>query len=388
MLQPKRKVWLRNCIVGAVLLILVFIFILGTQPSFVANGADFLRTIIGDQAVAKLETVLFQIQDFIQQTKYKTGLLAPANPWQNIASNTNPIPENSNNATTTKNKQPNKGVWQPQPLKHLGNIEGEGNWLPYITDSSGKTVAYRTFLSPDPKRPYITVAVVAFDLNQTRLHYVLGFNEPHEPGYSRGTGIMPETDKTAGVLLAMFNGGFKAAQGHFGAMANGVLALPPRDGLGTLAIYQDGHIKIGAWGNDIQPSPDMQSWRQNGPLVVQNGQINPRVYINSADDWGYTVNGDTPTWRSAVGISQDDQTLFYFAGPGLIMDRLAKNITDTGAAEAIQLDINNYWVLFTAVHYDKGEMKLDPLLPNMGVYNTDRYLHHSGRDFFYVTSKP
>jgi hypothetical protein len=385
MVRPKRKKWLRNIFLIAIILLLGFSIILATQPAFVANGADFLRSIIGDKAVAQLETDLFQIQDSIQQTKYKAGLLTPSNPWQTSQSNTNKPTVPVTNEPALQ-RQPVGTVWQPDQLKPIGNIPGEGIWLPFINDSKGRTVAYRTFLNPDPKRPYVTIAVVALDLTNARLHYVLGINEPHEPGYPRGNGLMPENDKTTGVLLAMFNGGFRGIHGHFGAMSNGILALPARDGYGTIAIYNNGSVNIGAWGSDIQTGADMQSWRQNGPLIVLNGQINPRVYINSTQDWGYTVNGETPTWRSSVGISQDKKTLYYYSGLGMTMERLANSIIDSGATNAIQLDMNNFWVLFTAVHYEKDEMKLEPLLPNME--NIDRYLQPSGRDFFYLTSIP
>jgi hypothetical protein len=383
--QNKKNHNFRIIFVFTALVILGLLIFLANQPGFVANGADVLRSIIGDKAVANLETGLFQIQDKVQQTKYKAGLLSPSNPWQTSqAGAVEPMAPVLNESATVE--QSNIDVWNPEALKPIGNILGEGIWLPFINDSTGKTFAFRTFLNPDPKRPYVTIAIVALDLTNARLHYVLGINEPHEAGYPRGNGLMAEKDKTAGVLLAMFNGGFRGIHGHFGAMSNGILALPARDGYGTIAIYNDGSVDIGAWGSDIQSGADMQSWRQNGPLIVQNGQINPRVYVNSTQDWGYTVNGETPTWRSAVGISQDKKTLYYFSGLGMTMERLANSIIDTGATDAIQLDMNNFWVLFTAVHSQNNEMTLEPLLPNME--NIDRYLKPSGRDFFYLTSIP
>ena len=43
-------------------------------------------------------------------------------------------------------------------------------------------------------------------------------------------------------------------------MADGQVALPARDGFGTIAIYKDGRVDLGVWGADIQASPDMQVW--------------------------------------------------------------------------------------------------------------------------------
>ena len=71
-------------------------------------------------------------------------------------------------------------------------------------------------------------------------------------------------------------------------------------------------------------TPDMVAFRQNGPLVIQEGEVNPRIYNNSPQDWGYTVNDVSPTVRTGVGLSEDEKTLFYFCGPSLSMEMLAK----------------------------------------------------------------
>jgi hypothetical protein len=51
-------------------------------PSVGAKGADILRGIIGDEAVSKLEMVVFQSQDSLHKLKYQWGLEKPAVPWQ------------------------------------------------------------------------------------------------------------------------------------------------------------------------------------------------------------------------------------------------------------------------------------------------------------------
>ena len=127
--------------------------------------------------------------------------------------------------------------WPPAALKPLGTLAGEGAWSPYIQEASGNTAAVRAYLQPDPQRPYAVVAVIAFDLLHTRLHFVLGSVEPFSPDAPPRSGKIPAADLAPGRLLATFNGGFKATHGKFGAMADGVTVLPPRDGVGTLAIF-------------------------------------------------------------------------------------------------------------------------------------------------------
>src|SRR5947209_6759190 len=50
-------------------------------PNVVAQNIDRLRDVIGDAAVAQLETAVLNIQDSIQQFEYQVGLVKPAAPW-------------------------------------------------------------------------------------------------------------------------------------------------------------------------------------------------------------------------------------------------------------------------------------------------------------------
>jgi hypothetical protein len=367
--------------------------------------------VIGNKAVAELEMAFNQVQDTLLRVKYQIGLVKPAVDWETsltipltltpTISPIRTIPPPGGTKTPTGLLQtriqvfpstppptftPTPFVWQPLDISPLGSAKGEGIWAPYIQDASGVTVAYRTFLQPDPDRPYTLVAIVAIDLNHTKLHFVLGTLEPASPDGPPRSGEMPKTDKVANVLLAAFNGGFKADHGHFGAMADGITALPPRDGLGTLAIYKNGEVRLGEWGMDLNMSPDMVAFRQNGPLVIRLGKINQRIYNNSPKDWGYTVNDVSPTIRTGIGLSEDGQTLFYFCGPSLSMEALAKAMQAAGAMNAIQLDINNYWSLFVKINTSGSKLVPEPLLPKLMVAYIDRYLWDSSRDFFYLTS--
>jgi hypothetical protein len=277
-------------------------------------------------------------------------------------------------------------VWALSPLSKTGKLKGEGEWSAYITDSSGQVAAMRTFLQPDPDRPFAVVAVVAFNLDVTRLHYVLGSEEPLSDVKIQRPGSIPAQDVEPGALLAIFNGGFKTRHGHFGVMSGGTVLVQPKPEMGTLAIYPDGKVAIGQWGDEIDPSAPMSVWRQNGPLVVHNGTINPHVSDARPDVWGYTVNETVPIWRSGVGISADGRTLFYFAGPGLGLPALAVAMQTAGAANAIQLDINNYWVHFDAIAFKGTKPIPQALFDEMGKDNPNRYLQPYTRDYFYLTS--
>ena len=401
---------------GVIVILAFAVLYLSTTafPGFGAQGADFLRKIIGDQATAQLEMFVFGVQDSVHQVEYGMGMVRAEAPWQ-IASPTvqaapsltateTPMPTSTpalipTQATSTlvltstllpPTNTPTPTPWSPPAVRASGILEGEGLWSPYISDTGGQTVAYRTFLQPDPKRPYTLVAIVAFDLSQTRLGFVLGFDEPKSkdtPPALKRSGTIPAGDFKPGILLATFSGGFKGAHGNYGAMSNGIVAIPPRSGLATVAMYKNGAIKIGEWGKDFTVSDQMVAWRQNCSLIIQDGKINPLVNIDSAEYWGANLNGATVTWRSGIGISPDNNTLYFFAGPSMTANVLAQAMMAAGVKSGMQLDINNYWVHFTAIRTDGAKLIPDPLFPDDMKFDVDRYLKPYVRDFFYVALK-
>lgn len=404
LLQWRR--WLIGVDVTVLVLVAVFYAALVEWPSMGAQSAEILRAVFGDQAFLRLETVVLELDDTLLKCKYDLGLSKPSAPWKELnaagfavisTANLDPTLIPSPTETfgsilhpmgellTSAPAAPGMVTWQLALLKPLGSLDGEGIWSAYLQNATGRTIAERTYLQPDPGRPYAVAAVVAFDLTHTRLHFVLGSLEPYSPGGPKRSGEMPAADKAPGVLMAMFNGGFRSSQGEFGAMANGLVALPARVGMGTLVIYRDGSVRIGSWGTEITSSPDMLAWRQNGPLVIQHGKINRRVYNNSAQDWGYTIRALMPTWRSGVGLSADGKTLYYFCGPSLTIEALAKSMLDAGVDNGIQLDINPYWVDFIAVRSRVTKLVLAPLFPNAMKQNIDRFLGSYSRDYFYLT---
>ncbi len=432
-------------------------------PAFGASSVDTLRALVGDRAVAQVETVVFQTEDAVRSWEYRLGLIRPSSPWKvmssadgqhpperngqwassgktptqsdtpsaysgsatpcaatpvrSAVSNRTPLSTSTSQSvvhtvqvlaristpipTTTSTPVPNLVLpstptprptvslpWVPAQIKMIGHSldRGEGKWTAYIRDKTGNIIAYRAFLHPDPRRPYATAAIVAFDLKSVRLHFVLGTKEPVSDVKLPRPGRIPRRDFQCGRLVAVFNGGFKARHGHFGAMVGGVTVLPPRQGLGTVAMYKDGRVRIGMWGVEIQSTPNVSAWRQNGPLVIHNGIINPHTADYAPHDWGVTVKGAIAVWRSALGISKDERTLYYVAGDYLTLPVLARTLAAIGTYQAMQLDINKYWVHFDAIKCGSGKPITDPLFDSMKSQNDRRYLKKYWRDFFYVTS--
>jgi len=373
-----------------------------------AAAADPLREWLGNETVAWLEGVLFQVQDEVQQQQYALSQQPPEIPWELVLPTPTPSPTITPTVTRPRPTltRPASGItptppsptatrhptatatptpWQPAAAAALGQLEGEGIWSPYLFGEDHQAVAYRTFFQPDPERPFALVAVVAIDLSQTQLHFVLGSEEPSRPDGPRGRGQIPTEHRNAGILLATFNGGFKATHGQFGAMADGVEALPPQDGLATVGLYRDGQIRIGAWGTDILSDDNLIAWRQNAPLIIDKGEMTEAARRNSMADWSGSVHDEIVTWRSGLGLSADGRILYYFAGPSLHMPSLAQTMLAVGVEQGMLLDINPSWVQFSAITAQAEELVATPLLADMP--HPDRYLNRYGyqRDFFYLT---
>ena len=330
-IQKKRWITL-----GIILIILIAgVLFLANWRTIGKQMANPLRGLLGVEAVAQIETVIFKMQDQIEQWKFDLGLAEAENPFGTAV---NPVESNPAQVsevvaptvtvhpptetpvstssqddpastdipteippTPTITPSPTPAGWVLTHIEPYGDLDGEGIWQPYIYSPSGEMIAYRTFLQPDPERPYTLVAIVAFDLTKTNLRFVLGLEEPSKPGGPHGWGNIPVDDRQPGKLLAAFNGGFIAEHGGYGAMADGITALAGSAGLATLAIYNDDVVRIGEWGDDFYTDGDYRAWRQNALMIVHNGEINEKVFTGTEAEWGANLDGATVTMRSGVG---------------------------------------------------------------------------------------
>jgi hypothetical protein len=269
--------------------------VLNVNPRLAAQSAEALRGVIGDQNVATLETWVLRWQDTLQSWVYDAGGDQPQAPFASatpapvaivLASSPTPTPNpvvTSSPALATDTAMPAPPTSpsppaptaapanQPKPLQPMGQVTGEGIWSDFMNNPAGQPVGFRTFLAPDPQRAYSLAAVVAMDLTATRLRYELGTLEPvaYDPNDTTPRpGRIPASDLNSGLVVAAFNGGFRAQHGQFGVMVNGGVLIAPRPGFGTVAMYDDGRVAIGTWGDEVFYATGLRNWRQNGPLIV------------------------------------------------------------------------------------------------------------------------
>jgi hypothetical protein len=236
-------------------------------------------------------------------------------------------------------------------------------------------------------RPYVggqPAGVAWVDGSRTTLRLYAG--PPSEPpgSFAHSSAVAP-ADRTN--LLAAFNSGFQVAQSNGGWYSEGQMPIPLRNGAASLVIYTNGAVRIGMWGRDFSLTPDISSVRQNLTLLVDQGQ--PAADIDVGGDWGAVIGGVGNTWRSGVGVDRYGN-LIYVAGPDLFPTDLAHLLIEAGATEAMELDINPQWPLFTTYLTVPGQpasvVAGSNLLSGM-FYGTDHYTTATDRDFFAVFSR-
>ncbi len=341
-----------------------------------ANFTDqFLRPMIGDSQVISLETIFFNVSDAINQVKYR--FIKPANLF--IAGNAPPL-----SATSTSVESSTLDL-SPLPVAGSNAAAGAGIWqnLP-LSLFPGDIVLADTFVNPDPSRPYAFVTLVQMDMSRLRLWSVAGTQEPGGKVGKPGPGVIPQNIQKQGILVAAFDGGFQYRDGQYGMAVGSTTYLPLKDGLATLVGYHDGSLAIVKYEGQNLGS-NISFIRQNCPMLIENGVIETQNDANRAL-WGRTITSSIYTWRSGIGITAKGNLIFAI-GNSLVPSTLAEALASAGAVNAMQLDINPYWVRFNIFNnYQHGAYSHSTVMK--GVFDgSSNYLNGYQKDFFYVTKK-
>ncbi|SDB92643.1 Predicted protein [Raineyella antarctica] len=255
-------------------------------------------------------------------------------------------------------------------------LPGEGQWRP-LYSYQGHTAALVTSLRPDGVHTSYVVHAVWLDprLNSFVLHP--GSKEPGPVAHESSQ----LTGKAASTVLASFNSGFKMDDAQGGYWQDGHAVAPLRAGAASMVLGNDGSLKVESWPGG-QPGAGVAAVRQNLTLLVDKGKVAPAVSDPSSKVWGKTVGNASAVWRSGVGTRADGSTVVVL-GPSLTVTALAQILRDTGAVEAMQLDINKDWTSFiTYTHDHSGTTPTKLTSDEFAAAN--RYLQPSSRDFVAV----
>jgi hypothetical protein len=263
-----------------------------------------------------------------------------------------------------------------RPVIHPA-LPGEGAWHPTFANGRGRPPVLVTSFRPDPNYPQMVAGVAWLDHTQTSVWLYPGLSEPAVSLPSRGPMEVPT--QLRGRLVATFNSAFKLADSGGGLVLGGHTYVPLKDGQATILRYRDGRIDLRAWsGGPVAPS-DIVYARQNLPLIVNNGHLNPN--LSDGPQWGATLGNLIRVWRSGVGIDRYGN-LIYAAAPIQTVGSLAQILRRAGAVRAMELDINTYWPSFITYRHP-GAVGAANLLASM-IRSSQRYLTPDDRDFFAV----
>jgi hypothetical protein len=261
-------------------------------------------------------------------------------------------------------------------------LPGEGIWHPTQVGESADDppLLVSTFRSDPAEYPRLVAGVAWINTSRTTVSLYPGRLEPSVALPSRGAMEVPARYRHK--LLATFNSGFKLADANGGWALYGHAYAPMRDGQATFVRYTDGRYDVIAWHHGSGVPADVVFARQNLPLIVSGGRLNPN--LSDGPEWGATLGNAVQVWRSGIGVDRRGN-LLYAAADYQTVGSLAKILVHAGAVRAMELDINSYWVSFNA-YAEPGAQQPSKLLEGME-RPASRYLTPDDRDFFAVYSR-
>jgi hypothetical protein len=269
--------------------------------------------------------------------------------------------------------------YRPHNVKPIINpaLPGEGVWHATYAAGGSRPPVLITSYRPNPAYPRIVAGIAWIDHTRTSVQLYPGLQEPAVALPSRGPMEVPQALR--GGLVATFNSGFKLADSGGGFVYGGHTYATMHDGMATLVRYSSGRVDVTAWSGGPDPGPDVAYARQDLPLIVNHGHVNPN--LSDGPEWGATLGNAIFVWRSAVGIDRHGN-LIYAAAPDQTVASLAQIMIHAGAVRAMELDINSYWPSFITYRFP-GAGHPANLLADM-VRSPLRYLTPDDRDFFAV----
>lgn len=273
--------------------------------------------------------------------------------------------------------------YEPPPIKPLMHppLRGEGVWRSTFAHPHGTPppVLITSFRS-DPAYPQLVAGVAWIDHTQTTTWLYPGIQEPAVAMPDRGPEEVPMSMR--GRLVATFNSAFKIQDSGGGFVDGGHTYAPMKNGLATVVRYSNGQVNVISWNSGPTAPPGVLYARQNLPLIVNNGKINPN--LSDGPVWGATLGNAVQVWRSALGVDKYGN-LIYGAANYQTVGSLARIMKHAGAVRAMEMDINAYWPSFITYKHPHA-VGARNLLPDM-TRSPLRYLTPDDRDFFAVYVK-
>jgi len=389
--------------------------------------ANSLRSVIGIEAVARLEETVASLEDRVMRWRAEpprslsslspdivgadvapaplpAASLAPPEPLAAL-----PPPAEMTVACFEPSEAPADAITAPSaavpaaqprvfspkniklPFPEVA-AQGDGVWVPVPDPEHPEAapVMYKTLLHPDPERPYAELFIVAMPSAVIKLRSVPGTEEPATENPDVRSiayrGFIPSDQRSE--LLAAFNGGFRAEHGHHGMMVDGVTLVPPRVDMCTVAGYEDGSLQIGTYSR-LSALPQKPMWyRQSPRCMVEQGSLHPGLRDPNARGWGATLEGETVINRSAIALSEDGEALFVAVTNFTTARALALGMRAAGGHNVAQLDVNRSFPKFLLFPRDESGVRRPASLFKGFLFDREEMLDEPNpRDFFYVVRR-
>lgn len=369
---------------------------------FILWAVDTVRAVswIGPAPIAWLEERAFGLRDDLRQLAFKihgtdaTETLADTAPPvlappPLMAVDASQVSEDghwppSNIASIWKTVEPGEGVWQTPRFPWMKKLEVSG-----LDPSSIPSPMLRTFVRPDPERPYTRVILVAMDMRQLDLDMEAGTEDPKPLTGGHGPGRIPRDPAVYSRVVAAFNGAFKTEHGNYGMMVHKRVLLPPQPGAASVVVLSDDRVGFGTWADTHEigrirgvDSTDIVSLRQNLDPLVDQGEVNPMGRAL----WGYTLPGQgMQTERSGLCVTFDGHMIFAW-GDDVSGAALGKAMKLGGCSYGMHLDMNPHHTgfIFTSINDLKNKAYHSELLTPLMTVSPERYIEYAPKDFFYV----
>ena len=292
----------------------------------------------------------------------------------------------------------------------------------------------------DPVESKALVYLVAFDLQDFDLHFVLGTDHPRldwseRPPESSRNPRLPGPDGvgsaaplvTNGMVspadvqrtVATFAGGFKRSHGafrsgplaernhgsHYGFVEQGVIFSKLQPGLATVLVTDDGATDLRTWSAaDDTRLAHVRYARQNGvPLIERDlasksGVPGALVNLWGPGNWSGSENEDLRTLRAGVCLQESGQHRFLIYGyfSDATPSAMARVFQAYHCRYAMHLDMNALEHTYLALYVHRGAQRLvEHLIEGMQVVDrtsgselAPRFLAFpDDRDFFYLTRR-
>ncbi len=365
-------------------------------------AVDTVRASVGPAPIAWLEEHVFAVRDSMRRVAFEArgGTGAAKDTLAEVA----PAPEVPAAALDASKSGGDGVTWPPPAIPTIWKTKepGEGEWQEPRFAWSAKQqqhdadpsvvpppAFYKTFVRPDPDRPYSRVILVAMDMRQLDLSMEAGTEDPKPLTGGHGPGRIPRDPAVASRVVAAFNGGFKTEHGTYGMMVQKRILLPPQPNAATVVVLKDQRVGFGTWGDthDVTgirgvADDDIVSFRQNLDPLVDRGEVNPMGRAL----WGYTLPGSgMQTERSGLCVTDAGQVLYAW-GDDLSATALGKAFKLAGCSYAMHLDMNPHHTgfIFARINELRGHNYKSELLTPLMTVSPDRYIEYAPKDFFYM----